>query len=354
MKRGLVVLDPAEVPEQERPERVARLQRRLTEEGVTIGLVYGDVHRSDDIGYLTNLCIYWNEGILAVPAEGDPAFLMKLSPRVHPWMRRSSTLTDLRSGKGFPALVQGLVEDKEPGVLGLVDAALWPATAVEEVRAAAPGWEVRALGGVVREQRLVPSAAELALLGEAAGHLATALDAGTAPDLPDGERIALLEQALRGAGYTDLMVEVVHGPDGVSAVEVTGQFRFGWLRAARLVAPPAGAAVAPWAAAVQNALAAARGAVAPGVAAAVPAATAENAFTTGLPAGAIAHATVVHQADLSTGGDYASPDEELPAGAVVVVGVEVLFPDGGRVAVADTVRVAVTGAEDLHAEEQHA
>jgi hypothetical protein len=38
----------------------------------------------------------------------------------------------------------------------------------------------------------------------------------------------------------------------------------------------------------------------------------------------------------------------------VVVGVEVLFPDGGRVAVADTVRVGVTGAEDLDAEEQHA
>ncbi|GAA1318553.1 aminopeptidase P family N-terminal domain-containing protein [Pseudonocardia xinjiangensis] len=354
MKRGLVVLDSAEVPEQERPGRVARLQQRLTDEGVTLGLVYADVHRSDDLGYLTNLCIYWNEGILAVPAEGEPAFLMKLSPRVHGWMRRSSTLTDLRSGKGFTALVQGLVENREQGVIGLVDAALWPATAVEEVRAAAPGWEVRPLGGLVREQRLVPSTAELDLLGRAAAALRTALDAGTAPDLPDGERIAILEQALRGAGYTDLMVEVVHGPDGVSAVEVTGQYRFGWLRVARLVAPHAGVALPSWAAAVQNALAAARGAVAPGVRAAAPAAAAENAFTTGLPSGAVLHATVVHQADLSTGGDYASPDEELAPGAVVVVGVEVLFPDGGRVAVADTVRVGVTGAEDLDAEEQHA
>ena len=255
MKRGLVVLDTAEVPEQERPDRVARLQRRLKDEGVTIGLVYADVHRSDDVGYLTNLCIYWNEGILAVPAEGDPAFLMKLSPRVHPWMRRSSTLTDLRSGKGFTALVQGFVENAaEPGVIGLVDAALWPTTTVDEVRAAAPGWDVRPLGGLVREQRLVPSAAELGLLGTATGHLSTALDAVLGPDLPDGERIALLEQALRGAGYTDLMVEVVHGPDGVSAVEATGQFRFSWLRAARLVTPAAGAP--QWAASLQDALAA--------------------------------------------------------------------------------------------------
>jgi len=39
---------------------------------------------------------------------------------------------------------------------------------------------------------------------------------------------------------------------------------------------------------------------------------------------------------------------------VVVVSVEVLFPDGGRVAVADTVRVGETGAEQLDDKELHA
>ncbi|OLT02087.1 hypothetical protein BJF90_04755 [Pseudonocardia sp. CNS-004] len=206
MKRGLVVLDPAEVPEQERAERVLRVQRRLAGDGVTIALDYADVHRSDDLGYLTNLCLYWNEGILAVPVVGEPTFLMKLSPRVHPWMRRSSTLTDLRSGKGFTALVEGLLEGIEPGVLGLVDAGLWPATAIEEVRAAAPGWEIRPLGGLVREQRLVPSAAERALLSAAQAQLdgALAAAAGAAED----ERIALVERALRGAGFTDVLAEV--------------------------------------------------------------------------------------------------------------------------------------------------
>ncbi|OLT02086.1 hypothetical protein BJF90_04750 [Pseudonocardia sp. CNS-004] len=89
---------------------------------------------------------------------------------------------------------------------------------------------------------------------------------------------------------------------------------------------------------LRAALAAAVAAVAPGVAASAPAAVAERALT-GLPAGAVGSATVVHQADLSTGGDYADSAEPLPAGAVVVVGVEVLFPDGGRVAVTETVPV---------------
>jgi hypothetical protein len=332
MKRGLVVLDPAEVPEQERAERVLRVQRRLAGDGVTIALDYADVHRSDDLGYLTNLCLYWNEGILAVPVVGEPTFLMKLSPRVHPWMRRSSTLTDLRSGKGFTGLVEGLLAGVEPGVLGLVDAALWPATAIEEVRAAAPGWEIRPLGGLVREQRLVPSAPERALLSAAQEQLdgALAAAAGAAED----ERIALVERALRGAGFTDVLAEVVHGPDGVAAVDVTGQYRFCWVRGARLV----DGADAPWVAGLRAALAAAVAAVAPGVAASAPAAVAERALT-GLPPGAVGSATVVHQADLSTGGDYADPAEPLPAGAVVVVGVEVLFPDGGRVAVTETVPV---------------
>jgi hypothetical protein len=332
MKRGLVVLDPAEVSGQERAERVLRLQRRLAGEGVTIALDYADVHRSDDLAYLTNLCLYWNEGILAVPVVGEPTFLMKLSPRVHPWMRRSSTLTDLRSGKGFTALVEGLLAGVEPGVLGLVDAALWPVTAIEEVRAAAPGWEIRRLGGLVREQRLVPSAAERALLGEAQAQLDSALTAAAA--VPEGERVALIERALRGAGFTDVLAEVVRGPDGVTALDVTGQYRFCWVRGARLV----DGSSAPWAGELGRALAAAVAAVAPGVAPGVPAAAGEQVLT-GLPADAVASATVVHQADLSTGGDYADPAEPIPDGAVVVVGVEVLFPDGGRVAVTETVSV---------------
>jgi hypothetical protein len=78
------------------------------------------------------------------------------------------------------------------------------------------------------------------------------------------------------------------------------------------------------------------------VAASVPVAAGETALTD-LPAGAVGHVTCTHQADLSTGGDYADPAEPLPACAVVVVAVEVLFPDGGRVRVTETVPVEASG-----------
>src|SRR3954470_19296331 len=136
MKRGLVVLDPDEVPTGEWQERVGGLQRRLAEERVDLALVYGDVFASDDIGYLTNLCIYWNEGVLAVPVDGEPAFLTKLSKRVHPWMRATSTLEDLRSGRDLAGLIADLAG--ETRAVGLVDRDLWPAALVHDVEATLP------------------------------------------------------------------------------------------------------------------------------------------------------------------------------------------------------------------------
>ncbi|GAA3788959.1 MULTISPECIES: hypothetical protein [Amycolatopsis] len=312
MKRGLVVRDPGEIPETEWRQRIGAVREQLTAEGVEVALCYGDVHRSDDIAYLTNLCIYWNEGMLAIPADGDPALLTKLSPRVHPWMRRTSTLTELRSGKAFGALVGGFLDDRQPGTLGLVDAALWPAPLIEEVSAAAPGWVVRPLDGLVRRFRLRPSEAEKTLLRQAGTALAGAVSAATVSGLSHRERVAAAELHARDAGFTDVLVRASD-----TSVEITGQYRTSWLRVAR---DPALAAD----------LRAAVGAVADGV------------RTGDVPA------RVVHHADLSTDGEYLgrSPDRVLGAGEVVVVAVE-----RGDAVAADTVLVTATGAESLTGKE---
>lgn len=336
MIRGLVVLDPAEVGDEEWAGRVRRLQERMAAEGVSTALVYGDVYRSADIGYLTNLCIYWNEGILAVPADGAPVFLTKLSPRVHTWMRATSKVADLRSGKAFGPLVRDLLAAGGPGVVGLVDRPLWPAALVEEVTAAADGREVRGLGGLVREQRLVPSPAELALLRDGARVLRQGFDEATRairPGTAAPERLAVLERVLRGNGFTDVVASSTS-----TTLEATGQYRHGWLRLARPVDPA-------WAGPLDAALRAAVGAVAAGTRAADLAAAAAPALAA-LPAGVDRHVTCVNQADLATGGEYA-PDEAVPAGAVLVVEVEALFAGGGRAVAAETVYAAPGGAEAL-------
>ncbi|MGH3172144.1 MAG: aminopeptidase P family N-terminal domain-containing protein, partial [Trebonia sp.] len=238
MKRGLVKLDPAEIPAAERLDRVARLQHQLKDAGLDVALIYGDVSRSDDIAYLTNLCIYWNEGILAVPAAGEPAFLTKLSPRVFGWMRQVSTVTDIHSGRKFGDLAAKYLEQHEKGTIGLIDADLWPASVAGEIRAALPGHDVRDTGDLARQARLTPSGPELALLRQGGALLATTLGGtatdGTATDgaaadgLTPNARIAAVERGLRGQGFLDVFARAGEAPDGVTSLQVTGQYRALW------------------------------------------------------------------------------------------------------------------------------
>jgi hypothetical protein len=321
MKRGLVVLDHEEVSEAEWAGRAEAVRALMAAEGVDIALVYGDVFRSDDIHYLTNLCLYWNESILVIPADGgaaDMTLLTKLSPRVHTWMRRTTTLTDLRSGKTFEALLKDLLEGRTPGTIGLIDAPLWAASVVEEVSAAAPGWTVRPLGGLVRELRARPSEAELALLRRAGAVLDEAAGAAIADGLPDGERIAVAERIVRDAGFTDVLVRAENG-----AVEITGQHRTSWLRAGRDQAGDAGKAL--------------RSAVA----------LAADGVTVGRLADAVKpwDVRVIDHVDLSTNGEYAdsSPEKVLTAGEVVVISVE--GPE--KTGASDTVLISPAGAENL-------
>lgn len=348
MKRGLVKLDPAEVPDSERQERIAALQRAIAAEGIDVALIYGDVSRSDDIAYLTNLCIYWNEGMLAVPATGDPAFLTKLSPRVFGWMREVSTVADIRSGRKFGDLAVKLLEDSPSATVGLIDAGLWPASVASEIRQALAGHDIRDTGDLVRQARLAPSGHEAALLRQGGALLASALGAAAADGLTQAARIAAVERGLRGQGFLDVFAGAGEAPDGITSLRVTGQYRTLWVHASRLVADEQAAPLPAWAAALRGALAAALGATCPGVTAAALADAARPALAE-LPAGATAHVRWTHQADMATNGEYASypADLPIPAGAVVVITVGVTFADGRYAQVADTVVVTPQRGEPI-------
>ena len=340
MKRGLVVLDPAEMPAAEWQDRVTGLQGELSAERIDVALIYGDVFASDDIAYLTNLCIYWNEGLLAVPATGDPVFLTKLSPRVHPWMKRISTVSRIESGKDFGLLAARLLGDLPTGTVGLVDAALWPASVVDEVRTALPGWELRELGGLVRDRRAVASEHEQALLRTGGEIVGRAADQAVGDGLDGFGRVSVVERVVRGAGFLDAQITRSSTSDGVESVQVTGQFRTGWLHAARF------AGSAAWTLALDDALAAAVSAAKAGASVESLAEAAGPALAA-LPEGANAQVGWVNQADLSSRGEYRSRTGGLAAGQVGAVTVDVLFADGGYAAVADTVLITSGHAQSL-------
>jgi hypothetical protein len=351
MKRGLVQRDPNEISDAEWAGRTTALQAELDRAGLDLALVYGDVFRSDDIGYLTNLCIYWNEGILAVPREGESAFLTKLSPRVQTWMRKVSTVNDLRSGRSFTQLLSEFVADRPAGTVGFVDAALWPAGTLAELREALSGWEVRLLGPVVGARRDAPTAAEVALLRQAGSILAGVIDSAGSDERTMAERVADVELALRSNGFTDVYVHPESASGGLSSLEVFGQYRNLWVCAGRAYADGAGAGGSE-AAQIQAALDAA----AVAASAAARAGATESVLTgaarehlAALPADAVATIRSVNQADLNTRGELHAHDEAAPLadGSVVAVFAEVCLADGTSASVVDTVLVTSERGESL-------
>lgn len=341
MKRGLVVLDPDEVPEAEWDERLAAVRADLAAEGVDVALVYGDTFSSDDIAYLTNLCIYWNEGMMALLPEGPPVLLTKLSPRVFPWMRLTSKAEEIRSGRKFGALVSGLLGEREPGTVGLVGAALWPASVVDEVTAALPGWTVRPLGPVIRDRRAVPSGSEEALLRTASAALDAAADDAGRAGMSTAERVSTFERLLRGAGFLDVRAATSTASDGTESARVTGQYRTVWAHVARVLDGPSRTAV-------NDVLEAATGAARAGATVA-DLVTAAGPAIKGLPSDAHVDVRWIDGADLATFGEYTRGEARLKEGAIGTISVEVVFADGGFLTAAETVRITGNGTERLTA-----
>jgi hypothetical protein len=344
VKRGLVMLDPAEIPPGELEERVGALQAELKARGLAAAIVYADVYHSGDLGYLSNICLYWNEALLAVPATGNPALLTKLSPRVANWWRATSQLEDFRSGRVLATLVEGFLAEQGPGGIGLAELDWWPDSVFADVTAAAGGREISDLGSVVRRRRQAPSPAEAELLRRAAAVTAESVAVALDGALSNFERAGRAELAARMGGVEDVNLYChSSGPDA-DTVEVVSEFRGYWTGAARVLAT----GNPEWAGPLTAAYQAAAAAIASGV---TPAAVREAAAgpLAGLPE---ARVDLIQHTDLETDGGYryrADAAEPFADGAVVTLRVELGLPDGSTAVLADTYQAGPGTADCLTA-----
>lgn len=343
MKRGLVVLDPTEIPPGELDERVAELQDTLTDLGVAAALIYGDVYHSGDITYLSNICIYWNEGILLVPASGAATFITKLSPRVHNWMRATSNLTQLRSGPNLARLAAETLAGLPGAPAGLIEEAWWPALLVQELRDALGSRETRDLGPLVRRRRRSPSPAEFALLERSAAIAESSVASASERGLSLKERAGVAEKTARMAGVEDVTVACHPVTPEAATVEVVAEFRGYWTTAARLLA----AEETDWSSAFRRAYAAAAATLAPG-----------RDLRTVADAAAPALAALdrpwridlVQHMNIETNGGYRTVEESsaaIGAGDVVALRMELDLTPGSQAVLADTYAIGDHGARCL-------
>jgi len=332
MKRGLVVLDPAEIPPGELEQRVGALQAELRDRGLAAALVYADVYHSGDLGYLSNICLYWNEALLAVPAEGKPALLTKLSARVANWWRATSNLEDFRSGRVLAKLAEGFLAEQGPGGVGLVELDWWPDTLAAEVTAAAGGREVSDLGSVVRHRRQSPSASEQVLLRQASSLTAQAVAAALDGGLSNHARAGQAELTARLGGAEDVLVYCHSATADADTVEVVSEYRGYWTGAARVLATGDPGWAGPLTAGYQAAAAA----LAAGV---TPAAVRDAGRAALVAFGPDARVDLIQHTDLETDGGYryrADGGAPLADGAVVTLRVELGLADGSTAVLADT------------------
>jgi len=217
MKRGLVKAALDIYPMAEWSRRLDEVQQAMDSRGLDWALVYGDVSASDDISYLTNICVYWNEGVLAVPRTGKPEFVTKLSARVLTWMKRVSVVDSFHSTPQLGKRLADVVGTDSR--VAIVDAGRWPASLLEDTTASV-GRELERVDQLISSLRATPAEDEAARLRSLGAELGRAWEASDTP----GE----VELALRRAGCVDVLID-----DDAGNTDISAQFGHLWVRSAR-------------------------------------------------------------------------------------------------------------------------
>ena len=121
MKRGLIEWDPRELSRETLQGRVERCQALLQERGLDGAVFYTSVAQPVMGRYLTHFLPYWNHGVLVLPREGDPLLCVGLSNRVFPWIKSTSTLTEIRASRNLGADAAKALRDRGARRVGLGD-----------------------------------------------------------------------------------------------------------------------------------------------------------------------------------------------------------------------------------------
>lgn len=167
MRRGLMGWSEADLPQAVLKQRLSRLQAGLKTEGLGGAVLYTNVARPAAVSFLTGFTPYWSEGLLFVPASGEPVFATALSKRVSGWIRSVMPIGSIENTPQ-PAVAIGrkLVE---AGIrkLGVVELDMFPGAQADMLIESGNAVSLEDASAVFRSARLHVDAAETALVRRA-------------------------------------------------------------------------------------------------------------------------------------------------------------------------------------------
>lgn len=210
MRRGLIVWSPEEITQEALDARLERLRAAMAEGGLDAIILYTNFVRPAAVAYMSSFSPYWADGLLFIPASGQPLFSTSMSTRMNRWIKTVNPVGDVVNTRR-PGVHVGEWLKANPAVetIGVVEIDGLPAGIYDDLVATAPHVRLVDATGLFADYRghvdetehaLLSRAASLAENGLAAVDPAAMSDAGTA--------VGRVEQVARLGGAEEAYVAV--------------------------------------------------------------------------------------------------------------------------------------------------
>jgi hypothetical protein len=208
MRRGLMGWSEADVPLAVLKQRLARLQDGLTVEGLGGIVLYTNHARPAAVSFLTGFTPYWSEGLLFVPASGEPVLAMALSKRVAGWIRSVMPLGAIENAPQPASAIGRKVAEAGIHRLGVVELDMFPGAQADVLTGSGNAVSLEDASAAFRSVRLCVDAAEIALTRRADALARECLETVERSDDDARRMVADIEARARLAGAEEVFIGV--------------------------------------------------------------------------------------------------------------------------------------------------
>ena len=212
LKRGCSTWDRQQMPQEEYQDRLERVRRQMSQQGLDALVIYGDNYAYADLCYLTNYFPKVRGGIAVIPRSGPIALLLNIGSRDVPFAKSLTWVEDVRASGQVGH--DGAAVLKEKGLaqarVGLVDSGKgFPLPQLEELKESLPQVEWQPSHSMLQRMRVQKSGRELAALREAGRVLSEICDGAQGfirPGRKQYEIVADIDRLARDKGVEDIRI----------------------------------------------------------------------------------------------------------------------------------------------------
>jgi hypothetical protein len=206
----------ADLPQAVLKQRLSRLQAGLKAEGLGGAVLYTNIARPAAVSFLTGFTPYWSEGLLLVPASGEPVFATALSKRVSGWIRSVMPIGAIENTPQPAAAIGRKLAEAGIRKVGVVELDMFPGAQADMLAGSDNAVSLEDASAVFRSVRLRVDAAEIALVRRADDLARACLETFEHGD--DARRVvADIEARARLAGAEEVFVGVAPDLRGANA-----------------------------------------------------------------------------------------------------------------------------------------